>query len=98
MKFTDDEGMPLRLVPDTLEVPPALEAIAKKLLEKDKLEDGGPNPYKGTAKVNPGLTSDTAWFLHVTSKKVKSFIVQKSGGNNQGSSVGNIERCCFGSK
>ncbi|MEE9357250.1 Mu-like prophage major head subunit gpT family protein [Candidatus Vondammii sp. HM_W22] len=59
MKFTDDEGMPLRLVPDTLEVPPALEAIAKKLLEKDKLEDGGPNPYQGTAKVkvNPGLTS-----------------------------------------
>ncbi len=23
---------------------------------------------------------------------------QEDGGNNQGSSVGNIERCCFGSK
>ncbi|MEF3074119.1 Mu-like prophage major head subunit gpT family protein [Methylobacter sp. Wu1] len=78
MKFTDEEGMPLRLMPDTLEVPPALEAIAKKLLEADKLDDNSPNPYKGTAKliVNPALTSDTAWFLHVTSKAVKPFIVQ----------------------
>jgi len=78
MEFTDDEGMPLRLVPDTLEVPPALEATAKTLLNADKLDDGSSNPYKGTAKlvVNPGLTSDTAWFLHVTSKAVKPFIVQ----------------------
>ncbi len=78
MKFTDEEGMPLRLVPDTLEVPPALEAIAKKLLEADKLDDNSPNPYKGTAKLllNPALTSDTVWFLHVTTKAVKPFIVQ----------------------
>jgi phage major head subunit gpT-like protein len=78
MEYTDDEGMPLRLVPDTLEVPPALEAMAKTLLEADKLGDGSPNPYKGTAKlvVNPGLTSSTAWFLHVTTKAVKPFIVQ----------------------
>jgi len=78
MKFKDDEGMPLRLVPDTLEVPPALEAVANKLINADKLDDNSPNPYKGTAKVivNPALTSDTAWFLHVTSKAVKPFIVQ----------------------
>jgi phage major head subunit gpT-like protein len=78
MKFTDDEGMPLRLIPDTLEVPPALEATAKKLLEADKLDDNSPNPYKGTAKllVNPALTSDTVWLLHVTTKPIKPFIVQ----------------------
>lgn len=78
MKFTDDEGMPLRLVPDTLEVPPALEAVATKLMTADKLDDNSPNPYKGTAKVllNPALTSDTVWFLHVTTKVVKPFIVQ----------------------
>ncbi len=78
MKFKDEEGMPLRLIPDTLEVPPALEAMATKLLTADKLDDNSPNPYKGTAKllVNAGLTSDTAWFLHVTSKAVKPFIVQ----------------------
>lgn len=79
MSFKDEEGMPLRLIPDTLEVPPALEATARLLLESDKLADDTPNPYKGTAKVlvNPGLTSATAWFLHVTSKQsVKPFIVQ----------------------
>lgn len=79
MSFKDEEGMPLRLIPDTLEVPPALETVARLLVESDKLADDTPNPYKGTAKVlvNPGLTSTTAWFLHVTSKQsVKPFIVQ----------------------
>lgn len=79
MTFKDEEGMPLRLIPDTLEVPPALEAVGRILLEADKLADDTPNPYKGTAKllVNPGLTSATAWFLHVTSKQsIKPFIVQ----------------------
>lgn len=79
MSFKDEEGMPLRLIPDTLEVPPALETTARLLVESDKLADDTPNPYKGTAKVlvNPGLTSATAWFLHVTSKQsVKPFIVQ----------------------
>lgn len=79
MSFKDEEGMPLRLIPDTLEVPPALETIGRMLLENDKLADQSPNPYKGTAKlvVNPGLTSTTQWMLHVTSKmSVKPFIVQ----------------------
>ncbi len=79
MGFTDSEGMPLRLIPDTLEVPPALEAVARIICEADKLQDNSPNPFKGTAKVlvNPGLTSSTAWFLHVTSKQsVKPFIIQ----------------------
>ncbi|WP_374342590.1 Mu-like prophage major head subunit gpT family protein [Azonexus sp.] len=79
MGFTDSEGMPLRLVPDTLEVPPELEAVAKILCEKDKLQDNSPNPYQGTAKVlvNPALASATGWMLHVTSKQsIKPFIVQ----------------------
>lgn len=79
MTVTDSEGMPLRLVPDLLEVPPALEAVAKIICEKDKLQDNSPNPYQNTAKVlvNPGLTSSTAWFLHVTGKQsIKPFIVQ----------------------
>jgi phage major head subunit gpT-like protein len=79
MNFTDDEGRPLGLIPDTLEVPPALEATAKLICESDKLADDTPNPYKGTAKVliNPRLTSETAWFLHVTSRPVKPFIYQE---------------------
>lgn len=79
MNFKDEEGMPLRLISDTLEVPPALEAVARTICEADKLDDNSPNPYKGTAKVlvNPALTSATAWMLHVTSKQsIKPFIVQ----------------------
>lgn len=79
MTFKDEEGRPLALVPDTLEVPPALEATARLICESDKLTDESPNPYKGTAKVlvNPRLTSSTAWFLHVTSRPVKPFIYQE---------------------
>ncbi len=79
MSFKDDEGRPLNLIPDTLEVPPALEATAKLLLESDKLTDESPNPYRGTAKIkiNPRLTSTTAWFLHVTSMPLKPFVYQE---------------------
>lgn len=79
MSFKDDEGRPLALIPDLLEVPPALEATAKLLLENDKLTDESPNPYKGTARilVNPRLTSSTAWYLHVTNRPLKPFIYQE---------------------
>lgn len=79
MSLKDDEGRPLALIPDTLEVPPALEAVANSIANNDKLADDKPNPYKGTCKVivNPRLTSDTAWFLHVTSRPVKPFVFQE---------------------
>lgn len=79
MSFTDDEGRPLGLIPDTLEVPPALEATGRIICENEKLLDDTPNPYRGTAKlvVNPRLTSTTAWFLHVTSRPVKPFVYQE---------------------
>jgi len=79
MAFTDDEARPLGLVPDVLEVPPALEAVGKTLCYADKLDDNSPNPYKGTAElvVNPRLTSTTAWFLHCTNRPMKPFIWQE---------------------
>ncbi|MFH2098179.1 MAG: Mu-like prophage major head subunit gpT family protein [Pseudomonadota bacterium] len=79
MSFKDDEGRPLGLVSDTLEVPPALESTARLLLENDNLADDTPNPWKGTAKVlvNPRLTSSTAWFLHVTTRAIKPFVYQE---------------------
>lgn len=79
MGFKDDEGRPLNLIPDTLEVPPALETVANMLMNNDKLADNTPNPYKGMAKVvvNGRLTSATAWFLHVTSRPIKPFIFQQ---------------------
>lgn len=78
MSFKDDDGRPLGLVPDILEVGPALESVGKVLLEADKLADNSPNPWKGTAKllVNPLITSTTQWMLHVTTAPVKPFIYQ----------------------
>jgi phage major head subunit gpT-like protein len=79
MSFRDDEGRPLALIPDVLEVPPALEITGKRLVAMDRLTDDSPNPYFGTAKlvVNPRLTSATAWFLHCTAMPVKPFVYQE---------------------
>lgn len=78
-KFKDDEGRPLGVAPNILLVPPALEDTANALMTVDRLEDGKPNPYKGTAEVvvEARLTSDTAWFLIDTSKPIMPFIYQE---------------------
>lgn len=78
-KFKDEEGRPLNVRPKILMVCPALEDTANALINTDRLEDGKPNPYKGTAEVlvNDYLTSDTSWFLLDTSKSVKPFIYQE---------------------
>jgi len=78
-KFKDDEGRTLNVVADTLVVPPALEHVGNALLVNDRLEDGKPNPYKGTAQllVVPDLATDTEWYLLDTKKPVKPFIYQE---------------------
>lgn len=78
-KFKDDEGRPLNITPNVLLVPPAQEDTANVLMTNDRLEDGKPNPYKGTAEVvvDARLTSDDAWFLLDTTKPVKPFIYQE---------------------
>jgi phage major head subunit gpT-like protein len=76
--FKDDEGRPLNSNPNILMVPPALRETANTLMTTDRLEDGKPNPYKGTMEVvvNLWLTSATAWYLLDTTKPVKPFIFQ----------------------
>lgn len=78
-KFKDDDGRPLGVRPNVLLVPPALEDIARVLAMNENLEDGKPNPYKGTVEVVVGdwLTSDTAWFLLDTTKPIKPFLYQE---------------------
>lgn len=78
-KMKDDEGRPLNINPNVLVVPPALEDIANALMKNERLEDGKPNPYKGTAEVvvDAHLTSDTAWFLLDTTKPVKPLVYQE---------------------
>lgn len=79
MSFKDDDGRPLGLIPNILEVPPALEAVGSTLCNSDKLDDNSPNPYKGQCEliVNPRLTSSTAWFLHATNRPIKPFVYQE---------------------
>ncbi|SOD42324.1 Mu-like prophage major head subunit gpT family protein [Nitrosovibrio sp. Nv4] len=78
-KFKDDEGRPLNVNPNILLVGPSLEDTANALMTVDRLEDGKPNPYKGTATVvvDARITSDTAWYLLDTTKAVKPFIYQE---------------------
>lgn len=78
MSFKDEEGKPLKLIPDLLVVPPALEGEAKKILEADQI-NGTTNVLKGTAQVLvvPELaTNDNAWYLLCTSRPLKPIIFQ----------------------
>jgi phage major head subunit gpT-like protein len=78
-KMRDDEGRPLNITPNVLLVPPALGDTARLLMTTERLEDGKPNPYRGTAEVveSAHLTSDTAWFLLDTTKPVRPFLYQE---------------------
>ncbi|MDO6804636.1 Mu-like prophage major head subunit gpT family protein, partial [Wenyingzhuangia sp. 1_MG-2023] len=48
--YKDEEGRPLNITPNVLLVGPGLEDDARSLMTNDRLEDGKPNPYKGTAE------------------------------------------------
>ena len=79
MSMADENGTSLNLVPDVLVVPPALEGIARKILESEMIE-GSSNIYKGTAEVlvAPWLSgADEAWYLLCTKKALKPLIYQE---------------------
>lgn len=78
-KLKDEDDRPLGVRPNLLLVGPSLEDTAKALLTSERLEDGKPNLYKGTAElvVDERIDSDTAWYLLDTSKPVKPFIYQE---------------------
>ncbi|WP_312938876.1 Mu-like prophage major head subunit gpT family protein [Oscillibacter sp.] len=79
MSMTNSKGEPLGLVPDTLVVPPALDAAARDILVADVI-NGTRNTMVGTAKplVAPRLAGhDTSWFLLCTSMPIKPLIYQK---------------------
>jgi phage major head subunit gpT-like protein len=74
----DEEGRPLNVNPNILLVSTNLEDTANALMTNDRLEDGKPNLYKGTAEVvvAPWLDDDT-WYLLDTTKPVKPFVFQQ---------------------
>lgn len=78
MSIKGDKGKSLKLVPDLLVVPPALEEVGRLILEADQIE-GTTNVLKGTAKlhVEPMLAEHPAyWFLLCTNRFLKPFIYQ----------------------
>lgn len=79
MSLTNAKGRALNLIPDTLVVPPALEATARDILVADYI-NGTKNTMQGTAKplVVPQLAGhDTAWYLLCTSRPIKPLIWQQ---------------------
>lgn len=79
MSLKNDEDKTLRIMPNLLVVPPALEGIARKILYAQQI-DGTDNIYYHSAEllVLPELAGDdTAWYLLDTSKPIKPFIVQE---------------------
>lgn len=79
MSLKDEHGRSLKINPNILIVPPALEGEARKILISDEI-DGSTNIYKNTAEpmVVPELAgNDEAWFLVCTTKPLKPLIYQK---------------------
>lgn len=73
----NDRGRPVRVRNIKLVVPVALQDVANVLAMNEKLEDGKPNPYRGTVTVEvwEELTSDTAWFLFGEGGGLKPFVL-----------------------
>jgi len=79
MSLVNDEDRPLRIIPDTLIVPPQLEATARSILRADKTANGATNIWQNSADllVAPELASNpTYWFLADLKHAAKPFIFQ----------------------
>ena len=85
--YAGHAGEPIAVNPDTLMVGPALEFVARDILENDfELDSSGKiavrNSCKGLAKliVNPRITGTYAnyWFMMCCSGPIKPVAVQKS--------------------
>jgi phage major head subunit gpT-like protein len=82
MKFTDDQGRVMGVVPDTIVVPPELEEMARHVLNSDFYPETGyehiGNPWKGSARliVSPYLVDADDWFLLCTARAVRPLVLQ----------------------
>ena len=86
MRFTDDQGRPMGVMPDTLVVPPELYWEASQLLTSTYYPDPvseasqylAANPLRGmlTLVTSPFLASPSSWYLLDTKRVVKAIILQ----------------------
>jgi phage major head subunit gpT-like protein len=76
LEMKDEEGEPLGVNPCLLMVPPALETIAKKIVNNEKINNEE-NPYQGTAEVLvvPQLKGGK-WLLIDNTQHIMPFIIQ----------------------
>lgn len=80
MSITDEHGKTLRINPNSLVVPPQLEAVAKRIILAEKDAAGADNIYYKTAEilVVPDLADDPkAWYLLDVSRPIKPIIFQQ---------------------
>ncbi len=80
MSLKDEHGRPLKIVPNLLVVPPALEKVGREILLAERDAAGATNPWRQTAEllVAPELAGhDTMWFLFDVSKPIKPLIFQR---------------------
>ncbi|MCM0709059.1 Mu-like prophage major head subunit gpT family protein [Faecalicatena sp. BF-R-105] len=78
MALTNYEGDSLCIIPDLLVVAPQKEAMARRILLSEEINDET-NPYKGTAEplVVPELSANPEqWFLLCTKRPIRPFIFQ----------------------
>lgn len=78
MSYKNSKGRSLRLIPNLLVVPPALESAARDILVAD-IVNGTKNTMQGTAEIHvePGLKTDTEWHLLCTKRPLKPLIFQQ---------------------
>lgn len=82
MEYKGENGRPLRVVPNLLVVPPALEKTAREILVAATAAAGATNVAQGLMDylVAPDLggdsTEDKTWYLLDTRKPIKPFVFQ----------------------
>jgi phage major head subunit gpT-like protein len=79
MSLVDENDISLKIIPNLLVVPPALESAAREILFAEQI-NATTNIYKGTAEllVVPELAGkDEAWYLLCTNKSIKPLIYQE---------------------
>jgi len=83
MNFKDGQGRPMKITPTHVMVPPALEGVARQILNSEFYNAGSvaasvSNVWKGTAElvVEPLLSDANDWYLLALDQPVKPLIFQ----------------------
>lgn len=78
MKIKGEDNRSLRIVPNLLIVPPALERTARTILEATANASGATNITQGLVQymVVPDLASDERWYLADVNRPIRPFVLQ----------------------